>query len=193
MDISRSFSYMFKDSSWFLKVFIGGIFVMLSGIVVGIPFLLGYEIEYLRAALGHDDIVLPEWRNVRRLFRQGLIVLFAALLYAAVLAVIVGAAFGTPTAAELIGILCIFLFCWLPLVLIQYAHRPAFFSCFSVSDIAKRTLRHPLMYVVALAAGFLTVASSVSLGWMSMIVGWPFVVFWGILAESHILAQLAKL
>jgi hypothetical protein len=193
MEFPHSFSYMFKDASWFFKVFIGGIFLALSAIVVGLPFLLGYEIEFLRAAGRQDDIVLPEWRNIRKIFIQGLIIFSAALLYIVILSVIIVAVIGIPTTRTIVIVQCLFLSYWMPLVLIQFAHRPTFFSCFSLVDILKRTLRHPLLYLVSLTVGFLTVASSVVLGWMSMIIGWPFVVFWGILVELHILAQLTKL
>ena len=39
----------------------------------------------------------------------------------------------------------------------------------------------------------LATLATVFLGWMSLILGWPFVVFWGMVVESHIAGQLASL
>jgi hypothetical protein len=85
------------------------------------------------------------------------------------------------------------IFFWMPLVLIQFTKRSTFFSCFSFIEILKPYSLHPFLYTVSLTTGFLTIVASVLFGWMSMIVGWPFVVFWGILVQCHILGQLAKL
>jgi len=40
---------------------------------------------------------------------------------------------------------------------------------------------------------FLVTMATFLLGWMSLILGWPFVAFWGIIVESHIAGQLADL
>ena|SRR5208283_1730706 len=193
MDIARSFSYMFKDSSWFFKVFLGGIFLILSAVVVGLPFILGYEIEHIRGVAEQKEAILPEWKNMRKLFKEGLIVLCAALVYTALLLSIIVAVHGAPAMILMPAGLIVLIFFWMPLVLIQFTKRSTFFSCFSIMEILKRCSLHSYLYTVSLAAGFLTLVASFFFGWMSMIVGWPFVVFWGILVQSHILGQLAKL
>ncbi len=193
MDIARSFSYMFKDSSWFFKVFLGGIFLVVSVVFVGLPFILGYEVEYIRGVTGQEDSILPEWKNMRTLFKEGLIVLCAALIYAVVLLSLIVAVNRAPATSLVCVAFLAIIFFWMPLVLIQFTKRSTFFSCFSIIEILKPYSLHPFLYTVFLATGFFTVAASVLLGWMSMIVGWPFVVFWGILVHSHILGQLAKL
>ena len=193
MDIARSFSYMFKDSSWFFKVFLGGIFLILSAVVAGLPFILGYEIEHIRGVAEQKEAILPEWKNMRKLFKEGLIVLCVALVYAALLLSLIVAVHGAPAMILMLAALIVLIFFWMPLVLIQFTKRSTFFSCFSIMEILKRCSLHPYLYVISLAAGFLTIVASFFFGWMSMIVGWPFVVFWGILVQSQILGQLAKL
>ena len=107
MDIARSFSYMFKDSSWFFKVFLGGIFLILSAVVVGLPFILGYEIEHIRGVAEQKESILPEWKNMRKLFKEGLIVLCAALVYATLLLSFIVAVYGVPaTILMLAGTYC---------------------------------------------------------------------------------------
>lgn len=193
MDIARSFSYMFKDSSWFFKVFLGGIFLILSAVVAGLPFILGYEIEHIRGVAEQKEAILPEWKNMRKLFKEGLIVLCVALVYAALLLSLIVAVHGAPAMILMLAALIVLIFFWMPLVLIQFTKRSTFFSCFSIVEILKRCSLHPYLYIVSLATGFLTILASFFFGWMSMIVGWPFVVFWGILVQSQILGQLAKL
>ena len=193
MDIARSFSYMFKDSSWFFKVFLGGIFLILSAVVVGLPFILGYEIEHIRGVAEQKESILPEWKNMRKLFKEGLIVLCAALVYATLLLSFIVAVYGVPATILMLAVLIVLIFFWMPLVLIQFTKRSTFFSCFSIMEILKRCSLHPYFYVISLATGFLTIVASFFFGWMSMIVGWPFVVFWGILVQSQTLGQLAKL
>ncbi len=193
MDIVRSFSYMFKDSSWFFKVFLGGIFLIVSAVFVGLPFILGYEIEHIRTVAEQKESILPDWKNMRKLYKEGLIVLCAALVYAALLLSLIVAVRGAPAISFILAALIVVIFFWMPLVLIQFSKRSTFFSCFSIVEIVKRCSLHPFLYTISLATGFLAIVASILFGWMSMIVGWPFVVFWGILVQSHILGQLAKL
>ncbi len=192
MDISRSFSHMFKDSSWFFKVFIGGMFLTMSIVVVGLPFILGYEIEHIRHVAQRQDSMLPEWKNMRRIFEEGLTVFLAAFVYTAMILALIVAVNGALTMYSVVFATLAVVFFWMPLVFIQYSKRPSFFSCFSLPEILKRCALHPLLYAISLVTGFLTIAATILFGWMSIILGWPFVVFWGILVQSHILGQLAE-
>ena len=193
MDIARSLSHMFKDSSWFFKVFLGGSFLVGSVVIIGLPFIVGYVVEHIRGIARQNESVLPEWKNLRHIYQQGLVVLLAGLAYVALFIAFVIAVGGMPATTLTIVGGAVILFVWMPLVLIQYAKEPTFFSCFSILEIVKRWALHPFLYAEALAIGFLTVAATVLFGWMSMIVGWPFVIFWGILVQSQILGQLAAL
>ncbi|MGA9405598.1 MAG: DUF4013 domain-containing protein [Bacteroidota bacterium] len=193
MDIARSFSHMFKDSSWFFKVFVGGIFLVASVVVIGIPFILGYEIEHVRSVVEQRENILPEWKNMRKIFKEGLSVLCATLIYTAVILSLIIALSGIRVAwPVLIAVLCIVFF-WMPLVLVQFTKRSTFFSCFSIPEILTRAALHPILTIVVLATGFLTITATILFGWMSIILGWPFVVFWGILVQSFLLGQLAEI
>lgn len=192
MDIARSFSHMFKDSSWFFKVFVGGIFLVASIVIVGLPFILGYEINHIRGIVDREEYILPEWKNMRKLFKEGSIVFCATLIYAALLLSLIVAVNGVPTAWPMIVAIVAVVFFWMPLILIQFTKRPTFFSCFSLTEIFGRTALHPVLTMAALGTGFLTLTATILFGWMSIILGWPFVVFWGILVQSFMLGQLAK-
>lgn len=82
MDYGRSFQYMFKDKDWLVKIIIGAVFVLLSAIVVGIPFVLGYVLEVVRNVIAGRDEPLPAWDNLGDKFVQGLLALIVILIVA---------------------------------------------------------------------------------------------------------------
>lgn len=193
MKLAQSFSYIFKDNSWFFKVFVGGLFLVLSFAVVGLPYVVGYQIELIRRMTENKEDVLPEWKSSRRLFKDGSTVLIAMVMYLVPIAALKVIAPETFSRLYFVLALILVLFFWIPLVLIQYAKRATFLSCFSLLEILSRPAQHPALFIASLTLSCLVIAGTVLLGWMSLIVGWPFVVFWGIVVQSHILGQLARL
>ena len=164
MDIVRLFSYMFKDSSWFFKVFLGGAFLVLSVVLIGLPFILGYQIEHIRGVAVENGSILPEWKSMRKLFNEGFTVLCASLVYTSLVLFLIVATSGTHATSLIVAAVVLIIFFWMPLVLIQFTKRSTFFSCFSILEIVKRCALHPLLYSVSLATGFLTIAVSVFFG-----------------------------
>ena len=191
MKISQSFSYMFKDPSWFFKVFVGGLFLLLSFVIVGIPFLLGYEVALIRGKEG--ELALPHWKELRSIFREGAVVLSSGLIYTSLTYLLLTMLFKTASVIPQLVAALTGAFIWLPLVMIQFASKPTFLSCFFVSSIFARLYRQPASFGTALLVSFLVIASTTAFGWMSLIVGWPFVVFWGISVQAHLLGQAARL
>ncbi len=193
MNITRSFSHVFKDSSWFFKVFIGGLFLLLCVVVVGCPFILGYQARHVAAVAKQEDAPLPEWKNMAELFKQGVAIFFALVIYLIAIVSLAAIVFGLH-AGWLILILSLLMFFFIkPFVLIQFARRGTFLACFRIHDMVSSFLRHPISFASGLAVSFLITAATFLLGWMSLILGWPFVAFWGIIVESHIAGQLAVL
>ncbi len=193
MNIARSFSHPFKDASWFFKVFIGGLFLLLSVAVVGCPFILGYQARHVAAVGRHEDTALPEWKDMAELFKHGTIIFFALAIYLFAIVSLAAGVFGLhPRWLVLVLSLMMVLFIK-PLVLIQFARRRTFLSCFRIHDMISSFLRHPISFSSGLVVSFLVTMATFLLGWMSLILGWPFVAFWGIIVESHIAGQLADL
>lgn len=193
MKIARSFSYMFKDSSWFFKVFIGGIYLIIGLTVIGFAFVLGYEVEHIRRMVATSDENLPDWKYPGRLFREGANVLIATAVYAWLVFGAGWASGAAATTGRFIAIFVLLLFLWTPLLLVQYAKRPALFSCFALGEITASVVRRPVSFAAGLTVSTGVILATISLGWMSLIVGWPFVIFWGIAVQSHILGQLARI
>jgi hypothetical protein len=193
MNVSQSFSYMFKDGSWFYKVFVGGLFVALSSTTLGIPFILGYQIRHVRDMIEKEEDVLPEWKNIAGMFRDGLAVLCALAIY---LAVLVSATFVAGAALSLtsLGVSSgVIIFFWMPLVVIQYAKKPTFLACFALVTLTSPVAKRPSAFAATMGISIAVMTAVFALGWMSLIIGWPFVIFWGITVQSHIFGQLARL
>jgi len=106
MDIGKSFTFVFEDEDWIVKILIAaGIF--LAGLVVGglffwvilIPTILafalpgGYALQVTRRVIGGRTDLLPEWDNWGELFMEGvklLVIMFVYYLPQIVVSVILG-------------------------------------------------------------------------------------------------------
>ena len=184
---------MFKDGSWFYKVFVGGLFVALSATTLGIPFIVGYQIKHVRNMIEKEEDILPEWKNIARMFRDGIAVLCALAIYLAVLisaTLVAGAAFSLTRLGVSTGIV---IFLLMPLLVILYAKTPSLFACFALATLVSTVTRRPAAFAATIGVSFAVMTAVFALGWMSLIIGWPFVIFWGITVQSHILGQLARL
>ena len=192
MDFARSFSHMFKDGSWFFKVFLGGLILLLCGLAVGLPLILGYQIRHITAVSRHDDTVLPEWKNLKAIFKDGLVVLAVTIIYLAAGVWLTICLTGTRILWPAFIVTALVMFVWEPIVLIQYARRRTFLACFSIREMMTPLARHPITCVIATAVSTAVMLATILFGWMSLILGWPFVVFWGVLVQSHIYGQLSE-
>ena len=61
MDIGKSFTFTFDDEGWLTKVLMGGLFSLLSIILIGIPFIVGYFLETLKNVYLGQPRPLPNW------------------------------------------------------------------------------------------------------------------------------------
>ena len=82
MDVGRAFSFPFRDPDWVVKFLVGAVFVLLSVVLVGIPFLVGYMVEVVRRVAAGEAEPLPAWENLGEKFGRGLVLLaiFAPLI-----------------------------------------------------------------------------------------------------------------
>lgn len=92
-DFLRPFTFAFDDPRWLPKVLMGGLFMLLSYIVIGVPFLLGYMARLIRNVIAGDPRPLPEWNDLGEFFGEGLILFCVGLIYflpVSILSVMVG-------------------------------------------------------------------------------------------------------
>jgi hypothetical protein len=87
-NLGRSFSYMFEDEDWFQKILIGAAFCLLSLVLIGIPFVLGYLLQVARQSSQGKELPLPAWDNLGDKFVSGLLFIVIGVIYGIPLAII---------------------------------------------------------------------------------------------------------
>lgn len=91
IDFGRCFSFLTEDPEWVKKVLIGGAFVLLAPLLVGIPFLLGYWARTVKRVAAGEARPLPEWEDFGGLFNEGLPLVAVYLAYTVGLFLAIGA------------------------------------------------------------------------------------------------------
>ena len=64
IDLGRAFTFVTEDPEWVTKVLVGGLFALLSAILVGIPFVLGYWGRTLGNVAAGRPRPLPAWDDL---------------------------------------------------------------------------------------------------------------------------------
>jgi hypothetical protein len=82
VDFGRSFTFVTEDPDWVSKVLIGGAFALLSALLVGLPFVLGYFARTLRNVVAGAARPLPAWDDLGGIFSDGLRLAVVYLVYA---------------------------------------------------------------------------------------------------------------
>ncbi|MCL6648375.1 MAG: DUF4013 domain-containing protein [Chloroflexi bacterium] len=82
MNVGKAFSYVFEDREWLSKLLFGALFQLLSLVLIGIPFVVGYSLEIVRNVHRGDPNPLPAWTNLGEKFVDGLKLVVAVLIYA---------------------------------------------------------------------------------------------------------------
>jgi hypothetical protein len=72
VDFGRCFRFVTEDPDWVKKVLIGGVFTLLSPMIVGAFFVAGYWVRFLRRVAAGDPRPLPEWDDLGGIFSDGL-------------------------------------------------------------------------------------------------------------------------
>jgi hypothetical protein len=72
LDLGQGFRFFFEDPDWVKKILIGGVFMLLSGLIVGAIFVAGYGVHVLRRVVRGERRPLPEWEQLGVFFGDGL-------------------------------------------------------------------------------------------------------------------------
>jgi hypothetical protein len=186
---THSLTYMFKDEDWFWKVSLGACALLAIGCGAGYFLVMGYQVETVRRCR-MNETTLPEWNSPRLLWRTGLTVGSAMLCYTAIVLGGLASIHHASVLSAVIGIVVIHTFL-LPFVTLRFLERGSFASCLSVAAIASLVRKNGLRAAEMTAAGFSIFVVVVCLGWMALIVGWLFFIFWGMLVAASFTASLA--
>jgi len=182
---------MFKDSSWFFKVLTGGICLTLAWTIIGVAAFLGYHVHTVNAILQDEENNLPEWKKLPRLLADGFAFLLLLLSYLIPIALIVRIVFHLSLGWSVLA-LAVAWFLFLPVASMQYVKTMSLQGCFTLESVLPAFRQSQSAYLAAVGVSCLTIVLTVAFGWMSLIIGWPLVVFWGTLVQAHITAQFIR-
>jgi len=90
VDFGRAFTSVTEDPDWIKKILIGGAFMLLSSVLVGVPFVLGYFSQTLRNVVAGAARPLPEWDDLGGIFSEGLRLTAVYLVYVLAVGVVFG-------------------------------------------------------------------------------------------------------
>ncbi len=88
IDFGRCFTFITEDPEWLTKVLVGGLFALLSAVLVGVPFVLGYWGRTVKNVAAGQPRPLPAWDDLGGIFSDGLRLVGVYLVYALGLAVV---------------------------------------------------------------------------------------------------------
>ncbi len=188
INFTKSFSFMFEDKNWAVKILLGAIFNLLSLVLVGIPFILGYLLELAKNSSQGKEIPLPEWDNLGDKFTRGLVFLVILIIYSIpgiILSFI-------PCIKNCLGPLYFLgLLFLLPYITVKYAQTGSFEEAFRLKelfDFVKKNINN-LLIVVLLTIALQIIAT---FGLLALVVGVFLTMFWASLAIYYLYGKVYR-
>lgn len=188
MNFTKAFSFMFEDKNWIVKILLGAIFNLLSLVLIGIPFILGYLLELAKNSSEGKEIPLPEWDNLGDKFTRGLVYLIILIIYSIpgiILSFI-------PCVKYCLGPLYFLALLFiLPYITVKYAQTGSFEEAFrfnEIIDFTKKNINN-LIIVVLLAIALEIIAT---FGVLALVVGIFFTCFWASLAIYYLYGKVYR-
>jgi hypothetical protein len=217
MDIGKSFTYVFEDKNWIMKVLIGGIVLLIPIVNFAV---YGYMLTTLKNVADGQPSPLPEWSDFGAHFMKGLYAAIGVIVYllpgilviccAQALTIGVTATAGAAggrdaggAAASIVGFLGLCLSCiaylyifvaaltlYAPLTrFAMSANQLSLFWDFrgNLAFIQKNLTNYIIALLIAWVASFVA-----GFGIILCIVGVLFTSFWGTLVAANVFGQLWK-
>jgi hypothetical protein len=213
-DFVAPFTYAFEDPRWIQKILIGGLFYLLSFLLVGIFFVLGYMARVTRNVAARMQYPLPEWDDLGGYFNEGVKLFAVSLIYAIPIiilvilmiipTILVGIASGGHREANdfagivpgcfgcLIVPLSLAMSCWIPgawLMTIMTGQIGAAFEFGRIWAFIRGNLANYLLAIVV----FLVARMAAQFGVMLFCIGVLFTAFWALVVAAHALGQVWRL
>lgn len=158
--LTDAFSSIFSDQEWFNKVLVGGFFLLLAPLGIGMLMLNGYLEEYLQG-VKRGERAMPYWRNSSAILRKGFRRSGFPLLVLA-----------TAVTVSWNGLLVITLPIGIALLVL--------FLTINTAILVGR------ITVIGTILSVLLMLLAISFGWMWIVVGWPLLVFLTMLIQVHL-------
>lgn len=81
MDIAKAFTYVTEDDRWVGKLGLGALISLLSFLILPIFLLIGYAVGITRNVMHGEKRPLPEWEDLGTLFKDGISIFVASIVY----------------------------------------------------------------------------------------------------------------
>jgi hypothetical protein len=81
MDVAKAFGFVTEDERWLGKLGIGALVSLLSFLILPVVLLVGYLVGVARNVMNAEERPLPEWEDFGTLFRDGVAVIVAQIVY----------------------------------------------------------------------------------------------------------------
>lgn len=212
IDFAQPFRFVFEDPDWIKKIVIGGLFYLLSFLLIGLFFVAGYAVLLARNVIRGVARPLPEWNDLGTYFVDGLKVFVICLVYALPILLVWflmfgGAALSGALESEEIGavvagmsgcvtllmVLFIFLYSlFLPAALLMFVATGTISEAFNVRRIVRFVVNNPANYILAwliyLVSNFLS-----QFGILLLCIGVIFTAFWGVVVATYAFADAYRL
>jgi hypothetical protein len=176
VDFGRAFQFFFEDPEWQKKTLMGSLFVLLTIVLIGAPFLAGYGMQVLRRTARAEAYPLPEWDDYGKYFMDGLQLIgmylcyfFAAMLIPGAIgclsAVVGGAAGDSGGSIAGLGIMFAYLMVflimlplsvYLPAAFMRMTMLERFSAAFEFRENIELIKRQPGNYFIAIAIYLVT-------------------------------------
>ncbi|MGE5376195.1 MAG: DUF4013 domain-containing protein [Bacteroidota bacterium] len=162
MDIGKSFSYPFEDKQWVSKMGLGAVISLVPILNFAMT---GYMIGIVRNLMDGESEILPQWDDLGKKFKDGLILVLAGLVYALPVIVLSCLPLSVMTIPAILssnssgnvqdianaitgaggvlfaGMMCLFVVYGLalsvifPAIYVNYAKQKTFASCFQLREV----------------------------------------------------------
>ena len=189
-NIGRAFSYMFEDKEWVQKILIGAAFVLLSFVIIGIPFVIGYMLAVAKQSAEGKELPLPKWDNLGEKFISGLVYFLIMIIYGIPLAILYFILVFIPCLGWLaIVVIAIGFALITPYIGVRFARTGRMGDAFAFGEIFSFLQKN---FVNLLVAWLMTIVFSVVawFGILALIVGFLFTSFWAHLATWYLYGQV---
>jgi len=215
-DFVQPFAFVFQDERWLSKVLIGGLFQLLSILLIGIFFIFGYCAQLARNVIAGIPKPLPDWDRLGDYFADGVKLFIVMLLYAIPFAMIVAAVMipagifsaisdhGHNDLAELMsGTLFSFVSClivplslalsfWVPAALVYVVVEDRIGAAFEFARIYHYIKNNFVNYLLAFVV-YLVARFAVGFGFLLLCCGVFLTAFWSLIVATYAFAQAYRM
>ncbi len=208
--IGEAFAYPFRDPDWISKFLVGGLMVLLSVVLIGVFFLLGYSVRITQRVMRREPNALPDWSDLGGLFVLGfkyaiLYLVYALPIIAIVLLIVffgilVAATNGDEAAVSAMFVFYVMLFIVIvpyaialtiltPVITVRFAQREQIRDGLALGEIFrffKKNWANTLIVALLLVG----LESLEGIGILVFIIGFLFTTFYSSLVSYHLMGQL---